>query len=407
MRIQNVTLPMMALFVASCCSGNTGGKAAEVVETEASQEEDSQASKNVDSDERDDIARNGDGDRGEEVAESKAICRMEVAVGYRPPRETVVGRTTYIYDNRDNLLTKSEEVNPHGVVDNRFTYSYTFGNEGEVLGYEVVAKNNDRVVLHNKWSYLYDDNGNVVTKELDKNFDGSVDNRINLTYDSDGRVHAQESSLGSGRVYSRHVNTYDDKGNVLTREEDTDATGPMSKRSTFTNTYDDAGNLLTVEMRVAAGHDTYGNWITDGKVQERTVFTYNDEGEKLTAEVDNNADGYVDTRITYSASECPEGLGVSTVADTPPMDPRWKPWFDGGEGYDLTETMVYEVETCADKIGSSWSMVGVTQLRNTPNGVVADCTADIDGNTKKFTIPMVLDDRGFANFKMPPCPWWE
>ena len=45
-------------------------------------------------------------------------------------------------------------------------------------------------------TYTYDDNGNLVTEERDSDADGTVNKRITYTYDSNGNVRAAVGRIG-------------------------------------------------------------------------------------------------------------------------------------------------------------------------------------------------------------------
>lgn len=87
--------------------------------------------------------------------------------------------------------------------------------------------------------------------------------------------------------------------------------------------------------------------------------------------------------------------------------PEWQPWFEGGEGYDLTEMLVGPVDACAAEVGVGWANVAVHSLEVRGDQVVAACQVAIEGTLHQFTIDLPWEHEHGApefDFQCPPWP---
>ena len=131
----------------------------------------------------------------------------------------------------------------------------------------------------------YDENGNELTSDLDSDGDGTIDFRLVRTYDENGNLLALEEDSdgdGPGGIDFRLVGTYDENGNLLTLEQDSDGDGPGAIDSRDTRTYDENGNLLTLEKDSDGdGPGTIDLRETRTYVHENCIFDENGPKSKV------------------------------------------------------------------------------------------------------------------------------
>ncbi len=131
--------------------------------------------------------------------------------------------------------------------------------------------------------YTNDSNGNVLTKTVALNAQGSSSQTWNYTYNGFGEVLTASDPLG--RVTT---NTYDTNGNLLTTTTPSPSTGVAGSETTFT--YDTKGELLTTtdprSNRTTVAYTTGGlvSSITDAQ-SKVTQFQYDPRGNR-TAVID-------------------------------------------------------------------------------------------------------------------------
>ncbi len=156
------------------------------------------------------------------------------------------------------------------------------------------------------------------------------------TYDEEGRqlVYTVDE-LGDCADVQTYTNEYDVFGNVTGHSRDNDGDGVIDYSET--NTYDERCNLLSenvggsdgsVDMRTTYSYDDEGIpsslerlFFADGVIESRTTVTYDDEGNPLIEETDEGDDGVIDYRASYTYED--DGWSVTS------------------EGYEGAERVVY------------------------------------------------------------------
>ena len=112
-------------------------------------------------------------------------------------------------------------------------------DEGRVVTY--LAREALRVV---RFSFTYDALGNRLTKEWDRDDDGSVERRLSWQYDGDGRLLGWRDDLGAdGQIDEWLVWTYDDLGNLTAEERGVGPEGSWMMRTSWV--YDAEGNRIS------------------------------------------------------------------------------------------------------------------------------------------------------------------
>jgi len=227
---------------------------------------------------------------------------------------------TYTYDDiNGNILTESYDNNADGTAD--YIYTYTYDDNDNILTKSYSRGNTVQQID----IYTYDNNGNLLTESYDYDNDGIAervftyiydinDNKLTESYDYDGDGTAEQ-------VYT-YTYTYDTNHNMLTKSYDYDNDGIVN--SIYTYTYDDTnGNMLTKSY----------DYNADGLTNSITTYTYDNKANKLTEDLDNNADGVIDYN-RYSATYDTKG-NILTKS-------YYKGRVGGGENY-ISETYTYDI----------------------------------------------------------------
>jgi hypothetical protein len=142
---------------------------------------------------------------------------------------------SYITYNDEGRKIETDEYGKDGKVSERRTYVYD--DNGIYTGVEVYDANG---VLTSKHTYVntYDDKGNLISREHLRP-DGSLDNRYTYTYDNNGNM-LEYTWFGGGKAAgSKEVCKYDGKGNMI---EDILYKPDGKIDWKFNYTYDEKGN---------------------------------------------------------------------------------------------------------------------------------------------------------------------
>ncbi len=174
----------------------------------------------------------------------------------------LLARDVYSYDLQQRKVTT--EAYAFGSTRPRWREVSTFDNrwnetrkERETFPDDKAARPEKDVVIY---SNIYDAKGRVVASTVGGE-DGSVSHRFTTEYDDNNRVVKSYSSSydeKSGQLLSKHVNTYDERGLVLTILT-YDPRGRLVRRETYTREFDQRGNWITQRM-VAQENDQSGTF---------------------------------------------------------------------------------------------------------------------------------------------------
>lgn len=190
--------------------------------------------------------------------------------------------TTYLfYDSSGDLIERVGGIN---------RYVYYYDDAGRRIGEEWHDNSgNVDVFIH-----TYDEQGNLVSTLLDHPILGF---EIRYSYDEEGNLVREEvTSLHTGAQTRQSSFFYDDNGNRTLEEHDGNGHSPpdgvVDRRVTFS--FNDEGNLVSEDVELS----TSGGW--------RRFYGYDEHGRLMSLEEDSGADGIIDTRRTYTFS-CWEG----------------------------------------------------------------------------------------------------
>ncbi len=194
-------------------------------------------------------------------------------------------RTTYRYDASLNLIEEARDSGLDCTVDQLRRYRYS--DDGLR---EVIESGPTGAVLRIE-TFVYDEDGRLIRKELDSGGDGSPSARTHYSYDETGKLALEVKDSGTdASTFLRRVYHYDDDGALLRMVQDSgDPDTPVLE---IRYTYDDDGRLVVEDRDFRTGDDE----------RIRYTFTPNDTLERI--ETDRRADGTVDEVRTFQ-SYCP------------------------------------------------------------------------------------------------------
>jgi len=191
---------------------------------------------------------------------------------------------TYVYDNNGDMT--SYVFYYYGILIEAYTYVYDA--DGNMTD-RYVDTNGDGVDDHIS-AWTYDADGNLLTAEVDSDGDGTIDERTTWGYDADGNeVEEHKDSDGDGVIDSSEWRNYDSDGNLLDESYDND--GDSVADNVYTYYRDSDGNPLS------ADNDTDG----DGLIDREWIWTYDTDGNNTFIEVDTDVDGVTDL-VYYEAT---------------------------------------------------------------------------------------------------------
>jgi hypothetical protein len=168
------------------------------------------------------------------------------------------------------------------------------------------------------WRYFHDANGRDLRHEGDEDEDGLAEQTIEYEWTDFGELAANRHRRGREIIVSE-TRTYDDAENVVAWVMDGDGDGSAPA---LTINYDYQSDRLAIEDR---------DNETDGEIDLRRTYAYDDEGQIRTVEDDVGPplDGDVDVRFFYAYDQ---GGQFTTVEWDSPV---------GGETEDI-ETYTYD-----------------------------------------------------------------
>lgn len=122
---------------------------------------------------------------------------------------------------------------------------------------------------------------------LEQENSGDNGYRLICTYDEKGNLLTRDETAPNG-TWTKVSNTYDEKGRLLTETTTSQSgTSDTPREQTYTYTYDETGNVLTKDYTVKGG-----KW-------EKTVYTYDGKGNKLTESFSDSKDAWKKDVFTY------------------------------------------------------------------------------------------------------------
>jgi len=174
--------------------------------------------------------------------------------------------TIYRYDSMGNLEYKKVSNGSYTVAH---AYTYTYDDQGELATEELIhtmpAYESDKDYDYNM-TYSYDDQGNVIQK-YQIYTTGVLNNRIyRYTYNENAKLLSEkvyEITQSDEELVDFEINTYDERGNLLSRKEG--SSGNIYSYRLYEYTYDENNNIVTYsidnslyEYRV---YDAYSNLL--------------------------------------------------------------------------------------------------------------------------------------------------
>jgi len=216
----------------------------------------------------------------------------------------------------------------------------TYNSAGKILTYREEV---DGVVTSN-YALTYDDNGEEVRYESDRNEDGVADQVTTTTREPYlNGVRATRQST-SGLVV---IEVLDAAGNII--EQRTDMTGDGTFENVILVTYDDSGYKVmsttdagddgVIDARRTYTNDAYGSPLhktvdlgDDGIPDEITDWEYDIYGNTLSERVDLDADGTYDRRSEWTYNSYGSALTERFDPDVPNQFVHFTEWEYDSDG---------------------------------------------------------------------------
>lgn len=174
-------------------------------------------------------------------------------------KENLDGTDAYTVFNNDGRTIEVDEFNDGTVLKKT---EYVYDNKGimsEVYSYNA----NDTLTSKHKYLNTYDDKGNLVTR-IHLRADSSVDNKFTFVYNGSGNLVEYTQYRHGTDLIVKEICSYDNKGN-MTEDIIYKPDGKIDWRFSYKN--DDKGNRLEANVykgkkfiiKYINAYDTYGN----------------------------------------------------------------------------------------------------------------------------------------------------
>lgn len=196
------------------------------------------------------------------------------------------------------VMTASEnDSNADGISEQRTTYTYNAdGQKTKDESFDAVSG-----LIISCTTYTYDANANLSSGESDYTADGVIDNRVSYSYDAMGHLTMTESRSGDDTLLSQTLMSYASSGKLSTQEficgenheivfaSHTGTPNIHGSHLLVYHHYDDKGNESVLEYDSDA----------DGVIESIISWTYDADGRTLASEYDANVDDdIIDLRST-------------------------------------------------------------------------------------------------------------
>jgi len=186
-----------------------------------------------------------------------------------------VESVAYIYDNAGNLTSKNADLDNDGTIDS--TKSYNYDNEGNLT---LVSNSSNSTVE----TLNYDDENNLLSHFIEKQSGNDVEELYEYT---NNRLNRFKIDLnGDGSIESNTQYSYNSQGSLSGHEIDRDNDGTIDASTRYT--YSD--NKLT-----SYSEDTNNNGSADIVIS----YTYDQEGNRRSQNIDSSTDGTADSNSTF------------------------------------------------------------------------------------------------------------
>jgi len=163
----------------------------------------------------------------------------------------------------------------------------TFNREGWPLGHRMMNSAGADVLT----TYQYDPQGNLLVWSSDDRADGVLESQHVHTYDEQGHELTQENWL-NGNLFVRFHFTYDERGRKISEGFDYGADGTIDRVDSWA--YADGDNWTVEEVDSDA----------DGHAEMRMTRTYDSDGNLIQRTLDTDNDGAIDESCVYNPP-CP------------------------------------------------------------------------------------------------------
>lgn len=145
------------------------------------------------------------------------------------------------------LLAQNQGVCPIDACPSEALEGCVCDSNGKVINY--LAREGLRPM---RMTFTYDDAGNRLTKQWDRDDDGSIERRLSWTYDDEGRLVGWTDDLGAdGSADEWMVWIYDELGNLGSEERGAGSRDGWLSRTTWQ--YDAEGNRVRAAAEFSDG----------------------------------------------------------------------------------------------------------------------------------------------------------